>query len=126
MQLKFCLNSTFNHVPQVTENIETIKLPNVIPYFVFSKFEILGFVSSVLKRMQKQGNKHTLIMPMLNKIFDKHFSVFKVFVDTTENLIKILSLPCAGTTHLHFCFIIFLFVRFHASQDATILLFVSK
>ena len=42
----------------------------------------------LLKRMQKQGRKHSFIISILNKIFGKLSFVFNYFVDTAANFIK--------------------------------------
>lgn len=49
--------------------------------------------------MQKHGSKDVF---MLNEISDKHFNIFRVFVDTTENFIKRFSLCKAGAAHISF------------------------
>ena len=47
--------------------------------------------NSYLKRMQKQRSRQRSIISMLIKIFCQYFTVFKVFIDTTTNFIKIFN-----------------------------------
>ena len=82
----------------------------------------------LLKRMQKQRSKHRSIISMLNKIFDKHFTVFNVFADKAANLIRLfhclelelyiytfyccISCSCYLFLSLSVCFLICFFVFF--------------
>ena len=43
----------------------------------------------LLKWMKKQRSRRRSIMSMLNKTFDQHFTVFKIFVEAGTNLIKL-------------------------------------
>lgn len=79
--------------------------------------------------MQKQGSKYRSITSMLNKIFEKHFTVFKVFFRYSNKLFKSISSPWIKSIHIHvwtlhglflqlFIFSL-LFVCFHFNRDVT-------
>ena len=99
-------------------------------YYTFADSEILNFVwtasdinvfvilsNCLLKSMQKQGSKRTPIISILNKIFDKRFTVFNFFADTGVNFIKLFSLPLIRTRHIQVCLLhsLFLLLAFDLS-----------
>ena len=59
-----------------------------------------------LKKMHKQGSKYRSIISVLNKIFAKHVTVFKVLVNTAANFIK--KPICSACCFLLFGFYLFL------------------
>ena len=72
------------------------------------QINIVTRVNLLLIRMKKQDNEYTCIIPLLNKIFRKHFKVFPKFVDTANK--NILSASQCNYFCMCACVCLFLFV----------------
>jgi len=54
--------------------------------------DLVTRVNALLTRMAKQGSKHKQIASLINKLFGRHFNVFKKFADTANQFIRLLNL----------------------------------
>ena len=66
----------------------------------------------LLKRIEKQGNKHRFMSSMLNGTFGKNLAVFNVFTDSAANFVKPFSLPSIRAIHVNVCLLHSLFLLF--------------
>ena len=104
----------------ISSNIYYLYLGSEILRFGRTASDIYTFVTlsnRLLKRMHKQGIEHRSIIPVLNKIFCRHFTVFNVFADTAANHIKLFSMSWTRTIHievslLHRLLLLFSFCSF--------------
>lgn len=75
------------HSSNISSNVYYASIGSEVLRFAKNTFVTLS--NSLLWRMQKQQRKHRSRISMLNKIFDKYLTVFKVFADTAANFIKL-------------------------------------